>query len=58
MTEQRADGLSTLITFPGEHPPEEKSAKGTLQIHNFTIAVHQKNHIQVTLHLLLFFPTI
>lgn len=47
MAEQRADRLSTLITFPGECLPEEKMAKGTIQIYNFTVLLSQKNHIQV-----------
>lgn len=47
MAEQRAGGLSALIVFPGECLPEEKMAKGTIQIYNFTVLLSQKNHIQV-----------
>lgn len=47
MVEQRVGRLSTLIIFPGESLPEEKMAKGTIQIYNFTVLLSQKNHIQV-----------
>lgn len=50
MAELGADGLSTLIIFPGECLPEEKMAKGTIQTYNFTVLLSQKNHIQVPPH--------
>lgn len=50
MAEQRADRLSTLVTFPGECLPEEKLAKGTVQIYNYTALLSQKNRIQVIPH--------
>lgn len=50
MAEQKPDGLSTLIIFPGECFSEEKIAKGTIQIYNFAVLLSQKNHIQIPPH--------